>query len=549
MLAMLAAVVSGATSTILLALLNHHLGNPAPASGQVMAVFFGLVVGVFVLRLTAERLLIRLAQETIFNLRMELSRRVLALELRELERIGPPRVLSTLTADVPTIAVSVNLLPLLCFNSTIVLACVVYLLVLSPKVFLFLVAMLVAGVVGYQVPIVYGRRHLFAARQTNDALYDHFQALLTGIKELKLHRRRRDAFLDRVLHDSAATYQRQSTAGMRIWATAGAIGQLVMFTLVGVLIFVLPNFGPATEGATVTGYILAILYMMQPLQFVMNSMPHLTRADIALRRIEKLGLDLDDHAGPKPALAPATPADWRRLELVGVAHVYRAEDQEFRLGPIDLRLEPGSVVFLVGGNGSGKTTLAKLILGLYPPTEGELRLDGRTIGATELEGYRELFSAIFAEFFLFEELLGLDTGELDQRAREYLERLHLDHKVTVRDGVLSTTSLSQGQRKRLALLTAYLEDRPIYLFDEWAADQDPSFKEIFYHSLVPELRRRGKTVLVISHDDAYFPTADRIVKMDYGKIVVDGPPEEYFAHLRRQSRLLATPEAAEPVVG
>jgi putative ATP-binding cassette transporter len=91
----------------------------------------------------------------------------------------------------------------------------------------------------------------------------------------------------------------------------------------------------------------------------------------------------------------------------------------------------------------------------------------------------------------------------------------------VRDGVLSTVDLSQGQRKRLALMTAYLEDRPIYLFDEWAADQDPVFKEVFYLALLPELKARGKTVIVISHDDHYFHVADRILKLDYGKIESD----------------------------
>jgi putative ATP-binding cassette transporter len=110
---------------------------------------------------------------------------------------------------------------------------------------------------------------------------------------------------------------------------------------------------------------------------------------------------------------------------------------------------------------------------------------------------------------------------LDRRAHEYLERLHLNHKVTIKDGVFSTTQLSQGQRKRLALLCAYIEDRPFYLFDEWASDQDPLFKEVFYTQLLPELRSLGKAVLVITHDDRYFGVADRLIKLDYGRIKGD----------------------------
>src|SRR6185369_2296345 len=137
------------------------------------------------------------------------------------------------------------------------------------------------------------------------------------------------------------------------------------------------------------------------------------------------------------------------------------------------------------------------------------------------EQFRQLFSVVFSDFFLFETMLGLGDIDVDSRARQYIELLQLQHKVEVKDGKLSTLDLSQGQRKRLALLTAYLEDRTFYVFDEWAADQDPFFKEIFYLQLLPELKARGKTVLVISHDERYYYVADRFVKFDYGMIVLD----------------------------
>jgi putative ATP-binding cassette transporter len=96
--------------------------------------------------------------------------------------------------------------------------------------------------------------------------------------------------------------------------------------------------------------------------------------------------------------------------------------------------------------------------------------------------------------------------------------------VKVVDGAFSNRALSTGQRKRLALVVAYLEDRPFYLFDEWAADQDPSFKAVFYEQLLPELRARGKAVIVITHDDRYFDLADRLLKLDNGQIVSDTAP-------------------------
>lgn len=99
--------------------------------------------------------------------------------------------------------------------------------------------------------------------------------------------------------------------------------------------------------------------------------------------------------------------------------------------------------------------------------------------------------------------------------------MQLSHKVKIEQGRLSTIDLSQGQRKRLALLTAYLEERPIYVFDEWAADQDPYFKNIFYLELLPQLKARNKTVFVISHDDRYYDIADRLIKLDEGQVVED----------------------------
>ena len=148
----------------------------------------------------------------------------------------------------------------------------------------------------------------------------------------------------------------------------------------------------------------------------------------------------------------------------------------------------------------------------------EIRLNGEPIGHHNRDDFRQHFSAVFSDFHLFDSLIGLHSPNLDVKARDYLEMLHLDHKVRISEGRLSTTDLSQGQRKRLALLTAYLEDRPFYLFDEWASDQDPLFKDVFYSRLLPDLKARGKAVLAITHDDRYFHLADRVIKLDYGQI-------------------------------
>ncbi|MFN6236292.1 ATP-binding cassette domain-containing protein, partial [Microcystis sp.] len=229
-----------------------------------------------------------------------------------------------------------------------------------------------------------------------------------------------------------------------------------------------------------------------------------------------------------PALAPESPTSERKLipfpshpphsQKGNPPPPPRADEKGFLLGPISFSWQPGELIFIIGGNGSGKSTLAKLITGLYPPLSGAIYLNGKRITQDNVEWYRQHFSAIFYDFYLFDSFLGCDRPNLDQEVENYLIQLQLAHKVTVKNGVLSTTELSQGQRKRLALLTAYLEDRPIYVFDEWAADQEPRFRELFYKQILLQLKERGKIVIVISHDERYFHLADHIIKLDYGAV-------------------------------
>jgi putative pyoverdin transport system ATP-binding/permease protein len=287
------------------------------------------------------------------------------------------------------------------------------------------------------------------------------------------------------------------------------------------VIFVLPSiFNLSTS--VLTGYALTLLFMLTPLRGILVALPELSRASVSLDKVETLGLSLASQTKePETIVFTNHSSHWQSLALVGVTHSYPAEreDSHFVLGPLHLTFQPQELVFIVGGNGSGKSTLGKLITGLYTPEMGEIQVDGQPITDENRDWYRQHFSVVFSDFYLFDRLLGLEKSDLDQHTKDYLIQLHLDHKVTVENGKLSTTALSQGQRKRLALLTAYLEDRPIYVFDEWASDQDPTFKEIFYQHILIELKKRGKTVLVISHDDRYFHLADRIIKLDYGKVI------------------------------
>jgi putative ATP-binding cassette transporter len=300
---------------------------------------------------------------------------------------------------------------------------------------------------------------------------------------------------------------------------------VLFFVVLGFLVLFLPRV-QTIDPKILVSYTIVLFQLMAPLEVLLTSFPTLSRAVVAIDSVKSLGFSLAEggDAPPPPALTPGT-ANAKRLELRGVTHTYRREnaDESFQLGPIDVEFQPGEIVFVVGGNGSGKTTLGKLLVGLYTPDSGEILFGGAPITDDNRAHYRQHFSVVFSDCHVFEHLLGLDASE-EAATSHYLKRLHLDHNVRVVDNRLSTVNLSQGQRKRLALLTAYLEDRPIYLFDEWAADQDPEFKKIFYLELLPELKARGKTIFAITHDDRYFHVADRLVKLDYGRIEREDVP-------------------------
>lgn len=531
-LAILAGVASGGSNAMLLALVNTALyESRADARAGLLWGFIALLVAVPATRVGSSYLLVQLSQRAVLELRVHLSRRILAAPLRNLEAHGPHRLLAALTQDTGAIVTALAEIPIVCINGAVVLGCLVYLGWLSWSVLLATLASLAVAVATYQYAVTRAMRHQRAAREEADRLFKHFRTVTDGMKELKVHSARRGAFISN-LESTADRFRRLNVTSSVIYSAAAGWGQMLVFVTVGVIVFAMPAL-QSVEMKTMTGYTLVLLYMMTPLQSVLGAVPALTGAGVAVEKVEKLGVALDASPAVSASTLPgeerivaaggASPS-WSRLELAGVTHTYPGEDRSFLLGPVDLALRPGEIVVLVGGNGSGKTTLAKLLLGLYTPEQGEIRFDGEAVTEANREWYLQHFSVVFSDFFLFDSLLGLEGTDLDTYAGRYLRRLQLSHKVKVEGGELSTTALSQGQRKRLALLTAYLEDRPIYVFDEWAADQDPVFKEVFYHQLLPELKARGKAVLVISHDDHYFGVADRLLKLDYGRVEYDGPP-------------------------
>lgn len=517
-------VLAGFSSAMLVALIAVRVAQPGPASWRYLFGFCGLVVFDLTAIYISGVLSIQLIQQTNFDMRMRLCRQILDTPLRNLENAGSNRILAVLDQDIPSITAGILQIPQLCINVAVMSALLVYLGYLSGLMLILLTVFLFVMISLIKFMEKQADHLMKRARDEWDSLMNHFQAMTEGIKELKLHRDRRETFFSDVLQTSATSFQRYNSQRGKLQSLMSGSVQVLYFFVIGLIIFTLPSMvSDDSSRHILTGYALTILYMRGHIMGLLGAIPTMGQASVSLRKVEQLGLRLatTDAAENSDSFS----ASWSHLELRDVTHTYHneKEDDEFVLGPLNLSFRPGELVFVVGGNGSGKTTLAKLVTGLYLPESGQIVLDGETITEANRDAYRQQFSAVFSDFYLFDQLLGLGDASIDDKASEYIQRLQLDHKVKVQDRKLSTTKLSLGQRKRLALLTAYLEDRPIYVFDEWASGQDPMFKQFFYLHLAPELKARGKTVIIISHDDRYYHLSDRLIKLENGQIEFDRP--------------------------
>ena len=512
------AIASGVFGTALIKVMTDGIMGSAVAL-RFGAIFFGLCLGVLVTRTCTQLIVLRLTQDAVFDMRLRISSRILASPLRKLEDIGSPKLLVVLSKDIENFANCLQIVPQVFASGVIVAFSLAYLAWLSWTWFLLFAAVLVACFIAFRVAQRFPSSQIRVVRERLDVVYRLFRDLLEGTKELQLNKLRGEHFVANVIGPEAQAYRQVFVRGFSAFIWIANIGDVVFYAVIGLLLFVAPGWMHMDMPTDLRIRIgLTLLYLIGPISAISNAVPVIGQASVALDKITKLDVDLHQRLpAPQEADPFAEPAAaGPLLELKDVAYEYTApgETTRFRLGPLNLGIPQGQIAFIVGANGSGKSTLVKILSGLYAPESGEVCLNGVPVTATNIDHYRRRFSAVFSDFYLFDHLMGVGGTDAGELASIYLKKLKIDHKVRVEGGRFSTVSLSSGQKKRLALIVSYLEDRPIYVFDEWAADQDPVFKNFFYTELLPEMKLRGKTVIVISHDDAYFHHADHLFRID-----------------------------------
>ncbi|WP_220814882.1 cyclic peptide export ABC transporter [Pseudomonas paralcaligenes] len=526
LLSALLGIAGGLSITALLATINSAMNTEAGPDLGLASLFALLCVATVACSTLSKLLTNYVGQRVVANLRQDLATRILVAPIEQLERYRAHRLIPVLLNDIGTLSgFALSVAPML-IAFAITLSCLTYLALLSWQILLLTVVTVIIGTGAQYLAHRHGMRSLQAARDGEDELQKHYQAISAGAKELRIQRERRLDMLHRQLHDTTEGICRANIRAANIFISAETFGSMLFFVVIGMAI-AFQVLWPTTERTVLGGFVLVMLYMKGPLEQLVSNIPIFSRAEVALRRIGELSQRFstsEPHLLTTPPAATQEPLERIDLRQVRYDYPQTSGSQPFHLGPIDLSIRRGEIVFIVGENGCGKTTLIKLLLGLYAPQQGDIRLNGREIDSERRDDYRQLFTTVFTDYYLFDELLQ-GRSELPQEALKYLERLDIAHKVGIRDGAFTTTDLSTGQRKRLALVNAWLDDRPVLVFDEWAADQDPAFRRVFYTELLPELKRQGKTLIVISHDDRYFDIADQLVHMHAGQVVNENTPQ------------------------
>lgn len=519
-------VVSGLGNAFVIFIINESFNRTNNLFNGLLF-YFGIAIILYVFGQRVIRaMLVKLTNQIIFEKRTELVHKLLRTPFSKLDSFERGRVEATLNNDTEVISRSLSILISGATNIITLVCCFLYLGIMNLYSLLLSIVIMAVLAIVYMIVGNRANRLMEETRDLQNTFFRFIDDLLAGFKELSLNKRKSNEFENAMKQSSQAYKDKRNVYQLR-YSDIFVLGELLFVLVIGVVVFVFPEIFKQMDSSMLRNYVFVFLYMTGPVNQLLDSIPHYAQIKISWERLQTMLREIEQKEKPLSAEV-ITYKQPLQLQLQDIMYSYKSHNEgdftdkptidqkSFNVGPISSQFESGSIIFITGGNGSGKSTLARLLTGLYEPDSGQLLLNNEVISPEELGQH---YSAIFGDFHLFDRLYGIDWAKKQTEIQHYLQLLKLEGKVTIHEGIFSTVKLSTGQKKRLALLVAYLEDRPFCLLDEWAADQDPQYRSFFYHTLLPDMKAQGKCVIAITHDDRYFDIADHVIKMDSGRIV------------------------------
>ena len=473
-----------------------------------------------------------LVEWVINRLRHRLADKVRRTELSTLNKYGTATIYARISQDATIISnVTTTLI-----NSVQSVVMVVFTLLYVAMISLWSFVLIGAGLgLGISYYLGFSGRfrelwQLVSVKET--AFYEKLDHILKGFKEIRINRRKNeDVFRNYEEVNNATRDHRIRTS--KQYNLLLIFTQVFFYLMLGVILFVLPKFHTEHADAVIK-VVTALLFISGPLEGIIFSMQSFANANNSAANLLALEAQLEEEL-KQPSVESAEDAkDYEvlpfshSLEFRQLSYAYpqvNGNGGDFRVGPLNLRVNKGELIFIIGGNGSGKSTFMHLLTGLYRPSSGSILLDGgqeaggRTVAPHNYQQYRNLYSIIFSDYHLFDRLYGLELVPDEETVNGLMQSMGLlAEKVHFQGGAFSTTRLSSGQKKRLALVTSIVENKSIYVYDEVAADLDPEFRDEFYYRLLGRLKAMGKTVFVVSHDQQYWLVADRLLNFQDGQL-------------------------------
>jgi putative pyoverdin transport system ATP-binding/permease protein len=487
-------------------------------SVKYQLLFFAIAVYSYILAIRiSKRKTARLGAAIVHEINMSVIKNIFRFPYRKYEKIESGKIHTVLSVDVGAIFLFSQVGPHIFTHCVTGILVFFYLFVLSVYSTLILISAIIFIFVIYSFfgkPLV---RAWNASRARREEFTSLVVGLIGGFKELVLHQLQRNEY-QRDMEQKSTELNKAQLKAAYIDINKTLVSEIAFTVAMGISCLIVPfilNFDKGLIGT----YIIAALFLWGPFNNVLGGIPTMINAKISWKRIQDFlrNVQTEENLHPETNQKVVIPAV-NTLHVRDIYYSYQhsdaKEDISYGIGPINFKVGKGDIVFIIGGNGSGKTTFLKVLVGLYTPDSGEILINDKKIEPRMLGEY---FSVIYSDFYLFKKIYGINPDRLNQ-VYHWLGMFGLTEKVQIKDGAYTTIDLSKGQRKRLAILKSYLEDRPIYFFDECAADLDPEFKDFFYNELLKKMRDEGKLLIVITHDDKYFDIADVVYKMELGTI-------------------------------
>jgi putative ATP-binding cassette transporter len=514
------AALSGLANATILALINsaaEMVSNNELHAQDLLLYVTTFALYVYTQRYALSRTVIGI-EKFIRKLRVRIADKIRSADLRFIEQSGRGSMYTRLTQDSNIISQSGFFLISAVQSATVLIFSLFYLAWLSPISFFMTIAFITSAVSLYWFHNQSISQQLHLATQKEAKFFEYFSHLLDGFKELKMNRKKSDDLFDHIETLSQKTEEIKVNVGLQQVSTI-MFSRMSFYILLGLLVFFIPSIHPS-HADEIYKISATVLFIIGPVAVVVTALPTLSQSKVALKNLSELETELDEVLIETYYKEQPITSEFKeiRLEKATFSYLDKHGNPLFSLSTINFSIKKGEMVFIVGGNGSGKSTLLKLVTGLYYPTAGSLDLNSEPIYKNQYASYRELFGIIFTDFHLFDKLYGLSKID-DGQVKALLRLMQLEQKTKYREGEFTQLDLSTGQKKRLAFVSAILENKPIYIFDELAADQDPQFRKYFYEKILPDLKQQGKTIIAVTHDDKYFHVADRVLKMEYGQLI------------------------------